>query len=86
MSARKERQKKEYFTLGQYTTRHDFTNHNMTLDQANLVRLEGLRIAEFRKEKIKWVKGTGMKASSTTPSLPAGVWQEAIDNILKPTT
>ena len=84
--AKKERVKQEYFTLGSYTTRHDFKSHNITLNQAAAIRTEALKIAEFRKQKIKWVKGTGMKAASTTPSLPAAVWQEAIENILNPQT
>lgn len=82
MSARKEREKKEYFTLGGYTTMKDFRNHTMTLDQAAQVRKEALKIAEFKRTKIKYVTGSGIKSKQITPSLPAEVWEEAIDNIL----
>ena len=85
MSAKKEREKKEYFTLGSYTTRKDFRNHTMTLEQAAEVRKEALKIAEFKKAKIKFVSGSGMKSKQRTPSLPAEVWEEAIKNTLNQT-
>jgi hypothetical protein len=84
MTAKEERKKKEYFTLGSYTTTRDYKNHTMTLAQADKVKKEAIRIAEFNKVKIKHVTGSGMKSKQTTPSLPAEIWQEAIDNILTP--
>ena len=85
MSARAERAKKEYFTLGSYTTFRDYKRHiTITLEQADQIKKEAIRIAEFHKAKIKYVTGSGMKSKRVTPSLPAEIWEEAIDNILKP--